>query len=268
MQGVGNSADSILIPPRELIIQNGIGVNDFDNVEMEFDRIGRGLASELIRDGLLPNHSILDVGCGLGRVARALIQFLDGGSYIGIDACRSSIDWCTAHYSDRDNFRFFLADVFSTMYNPNSTSTPDQYRFPIASESIDFIFSTSLFTHLLLPAVDNYLKEMARVLRPGGKMWNTFMLIDAVSQPVARMFQPDRPNVYLNVEVPGGLISIKDKPEALSAQYTKVVKQLRELHGLFIDDIRNGPWSGRPDNLRASYEDVVIAHAASATPSK
>jgi SAM-dependent methyltransferase len=260
MQGVSNSADSILIPPRELIIQNGIGVNDLDNVEMEFDRIGKGLASELIRDGLLPSHAVLDVGCGLGRVARALVQFLNSGSYMGIDACLSSIEWCTAHYSGRDNFRFFHADVFSTMYNPSSANAPDQYRFPVASESIDFIFSTSLFTHLLLGAVDNYLKEMARVLRPGGKMWNTFMLLDAVSLTVARRFQPDRPNVYMNVEVPGGRIAIKDNPEALSAQYTEVVKQLHELHGLFIDDIRNGPWSGRPDNLKASYEDVVIAH--------
>jgi SAM-dependent methyltransferase len=81
---------------------------------------------------------VLDVGCGVGRVARALLQFLDGGSYIGIDTCRSSIEWCTAYYSDRDNFRFFHADVFSTVYNPNSSNTPDKYRFPIEGDSIDF----------------------------------------------------------------------------------------------------------------------------------
>jgi SAM-dependent methyltransferase len=260
MQGVSNSADSILIPPRELIIQNGIGVTDLDNVEMEFDRIGRGLAAELIRDGLLPNHSVLEVGCGLGRVARPLVQFLNGGSYIGIDACRSSIEWCTAHYSDRDNFRFFHADVFSTMYNPNSSSTTDQYRFPVASESIDFIFSTSLFTHMLLYAVGHYLKEMARVLRPDGKIFNTFMLLDDVSLPLAQKFQPDRPNVYMNVGVPGGLIALATDPHALSAQYTEAVRQLHGLHGLIIGEIRNGPWSGRTDNLKASYEDFVIAH--------
>ena len=260
MQGVRNTFDPVLIPPRELIIQNGIGVGDLENVEMEFDSIGRGIAKGLMKNGLLPSHTVLDVGCGLGRVARALVQFLDGGSYIGIDACRSSIEWCTAHYFDHNNFRFFHADVFSTMYNLSSAFTPDKYRFPIESESIDFIFSTSLFTHLLLPAVDNYLKEMARVLRPDGKIFNTFMLLDEVSLPLARTLQPDRPNVYMDVEVPGGLIALSDNPEALSAQYTEVVKQLHGLHGLIIDDIRNGPWSGRTDNLKSSGQDAVIAH--------
>ena len=123
MQCLSNTVDPIPVPPRELIVRNGIGVGDLDNVEMEFDRIGKGIAAGLIKNGLLPDHTVLDVGCGLGRVARGLVQFLEGGSYTGIDACLSSIEWCKAHYSGRDNFRFFHADVFSTMYNPHSTST-------------------------------------------------------------------------------------------------------------------------------------------------
>lgn len=44
------------------------------------------------------------------------------------------------------------------------------YALPIADSSIDFAFSTSLFTHLLEPELVNYCKESFRVLKPGGSM--------------------------------------------------------------------------------------------------
>ena len=48
--------------------------------------------------------------------------------------------------------------------------TEDNYVLPIADESIDFGFSTSVFTHLLEPEMVNYYRESFRVLKPGGSM--------------------------------------------------------------------------------------------------
>jgi ubiquinone/menaquinone biosynthesis C-methylase UbiE len=48
--------------------------------------------------------------------------------------------------------------------------TEDNYILPIADESIDFVFSTSVLTHLLEPEMVNYYKESFRVLKPGGSM--------------------------------------------------------------------------------------------------
>lgn len=46
----------------------------------------------------------------------------------------------------------------------------DDYVLPIGDEPIDFVFSTSVFTHLLEPEMVHYYKESFRVLKLGGYM--------------------------------------------------------------------------------------------------
>jgi ubiquinone/menaquinone biosynthesis C-methylase UbiE len=253
--------DIYLVPPDDLILKNGIGVNDQKNIGTEFQEIGAGLVAEMISGGyILPDYRVLDVGCGLGRLARALTQHLSpAGSYFGIDVTKSSIDWCTDHYRGHPNFHFIHANVFNTQYNPTAATPAAKYTFPLEANSFDFIFSTSLYTHLVLRDANNYLREMGRVLKRGGWMWNTFLLLDEVSEPLARISHPDRPNMHMPWEIEGGLTAIPHNPEALISFKRPMIENIHTRHGLQIEDIRNGPWSGRSDNLRASYQDVVVA---------
>lgn len=251
--------DIYLTPPDDLILKNRIGVGDRDNIGREFQELGAGLIGEMIRDGLiLPNYSVLDVGCGLGRLARALTQYLSpSGAYFGIDITKSSIDWCTDHYTGYSNFQFIHADLFNTEYNPTGIARAADYRFPFEDNSFDFIFSTSLYTHLVLKDADNYLSEMARVLKPGGSMWNSFLLLDEISEPLTRV--SERPDVHMPFEIEGGLTAIPHNPEALIGFRRETIETFHAGNGLQIEEVRLGPWSGRTDNLRASYQDVVIA---------
>jgi ubiquinone/menaquinone biosynthesis C-methylase UbiE len=253
--------DRTLIPPDDLIVQNAIGVNDKQNIAAEFDAIGHGLIKEMVNNGFIkPETRVLDVGCGLGRTARALTKILNSsGAYIGLDTTKSSIEWCLENYSSFKNFTFIWSDVYSTFYNPSSQQSGSEYKFPVADNSIDFCYSTSLFTHLTLPVADNYLSEIHRVLRPGGKTWNTFLLLDEVSEPLAKRQNPARPNMYLPFPIEGGLVAIPHNPEALIGFYTHVIEGLHSKYGLRVLDLRNGPWSGRTDNIRAGHQDVVIA---------
>lgn len=253
--------DIHLIPPDDLILQNRIGVNDRENIGTEFREIGAGLIGEMIGGGyILPNHRVLDVGCGLGRLASALTQHLSPiGVYFGIDVTRSSIDWCTDHYRGYPNFHFIHADVYNTEYNPKAVTPAANYSFPLEANSFDFIFSTSLFTHLVLRDADNYLSEMGRVLKSGGRMWNTFLLLDEISEPLARKAHADRPHMHLPCKIKGGRTATRRNPEKLISFRRPVIEDIHTRHGLEIDDIRIGPWSGRSDNVRASYQDVVIA---------
>lgn len=259
--GGNMTLDTNLIPPDDLILKNGIGVNDRENIGREFQAIGAGIIGEMINDGyILFNHRVLDVGCGLGRLAGALTQHLSpSGVYFGIDVTKSSIDWCTDHYRGYPNFRFVHADVFSTLYNPTAVTPAADYRFPFEANSFDFVFSVSLYTHLVLRDADNYLAEMTRVLKHGGRMWNTFLLLDEISEPRARVAQAEYPNVHMPWEIEGGLTAIPSNPEALISFRRPVIEGIHTKHGLQIEDIRNGPWSGRSDNIRAGYQDVVIA---------
>jgi len=111
----------------------------------------------------------------------------------------------------------------------------------------------------VLRDADNYLSEMARVLNPEGRMWNTFLLLDEISEPLAHIAQAERPGLRMPYEIEGGLTAIPHNPEALISFRRPVIEGIHTKHGLQIEDIRNGTWSGRSDNLRASYQDVVIA---------
>jgi SAM-dependent methyltransferase len=253
-----------LMPPKDLIVENGIGASGQKEVHEEFHEIGHGLVAEMIRDGFIkPGYSVLDVGCGLGRLARvlALSGTLGDGRYYGIDIMKSSIDWCVENYADFPNFHFIHADLFNSHYNKTATSRPENYSFTLESGTIDFIWSTSLFTHMLIEAVDNYLKEMSRVLTPNGSMWNSYLLLDSVSYPLARQIDSDR-GFHLTIPVNGGLAARINDPEVLIGLDAGRIKQLHEKHGLEIVEIRNGPWSGRGDDLRASNQDVIIAKKA------
>lgn len=46
----------------------------------------------LRRRGLQPNHRLLDLGCGTGRLARLVVPYLDPGKYTGLDIAPAVLD--------------------------------------------------------------------------------------------------------------------------------------------------------------------------------
>src|SRR5262245_9249020 len=108
-----------LIPPLDLLVQNRIGIVDHRSSADEFRRVGEGIIGNMISQGFIrPDSKVLDVGCGLGRLARPLTKYLNGGEYCGVDIVKSSIEWCRANYASYQNFDFRYADVYNTVYNP------------------------------------------------------------------------------------------------------------------------------------------------------
>ncbi|MBI2717850.1 MAG: class I SAM-dependent methyltransferase [Rhizobiales bacterium] len=240
-----------LIPPIELIVENKIGTNDKTKIAEEFADLGEKMAKGLISQGQVkPTSSVLDVGSGLGRITRGFVDYIDEGTYTGIDIVGTSVEWCQTAYKDYPQFRFIHADIFSKFYNPEATTQPENYRFPFPDASFDFVFSMSLFTHLLQAAAENYLKEIARVLKPERRTVNTFFLLDDVTSQRTRVSIPH--------DVPGGRIQSLEAPEHVSALYLDDLKAVHAKHGLEIERIGLGNWSGRPD-ANAGYQDVIIA---------
>jgi SAM-dependent methyltransferase len=117
------------------------------------------------------DSNILDIGSGCGRFAHHLRDFRllrtrYGGRYFGVDIDPEMLQWCSKNFDSR--FTFFHSPHSSQSYNQQGSAV--QYVLPLERESIDFVFSTSLFTHLLEPELTNYCEESWRVLKPGGNM--------------------------------------------------------------------------------------------------
>jgi SAM-dependent methyltransferase len=168
-----------LVPPDLLI--NAVG-GQFRETGEEFLRYFVELG------GLEPHHRVLDVGCGVGRMAVPLMGYLnDRGRYEGFDVMADLVAWCQAEIASRDQrFSFRRLDLHNPEYNPRGTTSAAELGFPYEDASFDFAFLTSVFTHMLPADVQHYLSEISRVLAPGGRCFATFFLLNDESLALIR----------------------------------------------------------------------------------
>lgn len=209
---------------------------------------------------LKPWEKVLDVGCGTGRMAAALLEYLDSkGSYDGFDIVKSGIDWCASKITaSNPRFRFVHADIFNKAYNPTGKARSENFRFPYPDAHFDFVFLTSVFTHMLPAEVERYMKEIVRVLKPDGRCLITFFLLDAESRRLIIAGKTHQPFSY---DERGFWTTDRDIPETAVAYDEFLTRRLFEKFGLQIaEPIRYGSWSGRLDFL--SYQDIVVARKA------
>lgn len=95
-----------------------------------------------------PADHVLDVGCGVGILSNMLEK--SGRSVVGIDISKNSIDHCKKQ---------LLKLVFK-----QSTV----YKIPSGDDIFDVVACNQLIEHL--DNVEDAIKEMLRVLKPGGKL--------------------------------------------------------------------------------------------------
>ncbi len=134
----------------------------------------------LIRYGRLPPWGkVLDVGCGSGRMAVPLSYYItDEGGYYGFDVFQESIDHCKRQI-EHPAFQFERVDLSHHLYNQHGIIRSDTYDFPYPDEFLDATFAASVFTHLDVPTASNYLRQIRRTLRPGGRAILSFHAIPA-----------------------------------------------------------------------------------------
>jgi SAM-dependent methyltransferase len=171
---VARTSPNAVTAPQELWHLVGAADADFVRVGQEFKQL-------FIEAGLQPHHAILDVGCGIGRAGAPLVDYLDErGRYAGFDVMVEAIDWCKANIAVGDpRFTFVHADMHSDRYNPGGSQPASAYVFPYPDASFDYVWLGSVFTHLLTADKDQFAREIARVLKPGGISIVSWYLIDA-----------------------------------------------------------------------------------------
>jgi ubiquinone/menaquinone biosynthesis C-methylase UbiE len=235
-----------LVPPRGKIF---VGQGDFveigDTLLQHFQSFCH----------LQPHQRVLDVGCGIGRIARPLAGFLnEKGSYEGFDIVKEGINWCQKHYAPYPNFRFLYTPLQNDLYNLSTDQKASDFTFPYGENEFDLVVLTSVFTHMQPADVAHYLKEIGRVMKPGGHCFATFFIITPASEKhldeAESPFFAHRYGHYF-LHNP----RVKDANIAYRHEY---------LAGLFSDagleqlQFHPGWWAGLPKEQCINFQDVVI----------
>ncbi len=249
-----------LIPPEEAL--------PLYTVKGDFKKAGARFRQAAVDAGLEPHHRVLDLGCGVGRLAVALSHYLDDrGSYVGLDTDRKAIELCNEWIASKlPPFTFVWADVFNTNYNRRAEGSAAQYRFPFDDEAFDFVFSNSLFTHLVPDDARNYFHEIGRVLKPGGRTVNTIFLLNQESLSLVEGGESPQGELHQL----GGVARVKkpERPEAWIAFDEDFVRQAHVEAGLGIERVSYGAWSGREASGPVlGKKDTIVAEKLSVTAS-
>ncbi len=135
-------------------------------------------------------RSILDFGCGCGRLARQMIQQdPQPQEYLGIDLHPVMIDWCRNNLAPAAaGFEFRHHDVEYPSWNPGE-GKPQTAPFPAAEGSRTLVIAYSVFTHLVEAHAEYYLSEVSRVLAEDGFFESTWFLFDKRYFPMMQDFQ-------------------------------------------------------------------------------
>lgn len=237
-------------PPPE--ISGGVGHGDFWSVG---DR-----TAELVREWAGHRYSdrILDIGCGAGRVAWPLsLNVGSRGSYLGFDVVPQYVDWCRNELRlDPARFAFEHHVVHSTSYNTEAETAPENFRFPWPEASFDLVIATSLFTHLLPAATEHYLAEARRMLKPKGRLFASFFLVDKGSiGPIER--QVTYP-VFTEKTEWGWLQDPKVPEDGVAFDRAWLLGKLDRL-GYTRVNVHEGTWRGPQARY---YQDVLVARAS------
>lgn len=146
----------------------------------DFERAGQeNLAVLIAHAGLTPAMRVLDIGCGTGRMAAPLLDYLTpGAGYVGFDVSRAAVASCQKRFASlRSDFRFVHVDVRNHEYRAGGRIPETALIFPADDGEIDVAMATSVFSHMRRESIRHYLAETFRVLKPGGRfMFTAFAL--------------------------------------------------------------------------------------------
>ncbi len=124
----------------------------------EFSAVGQLELELLVSLGLRDGQSVVDVGCGSGRLAYQLSRN-SKVAYIGCDVVPELLEYASS-ICNRNEWRFAYTDGSS---------------IPADDASADFICFFSVFTHLTHEETFKYFLESRRVLKHGGLMVMSFL---------------------------------------------------------------------------------------------
>ena len=209
--------------------------------------------TELVLD---ESTSILEIGCGDGRVAAEFARNHPSLSYTGFDINKNWIKQLKEKFQ-LPNYKFKYSDIHNGMYNPEGCQKPEKFSFKLADNDYDLIYLASVFTHMRLDGVRNYLSEIENLLDEGGEIWSSWYIIPEGSDEHkngrnrVENFKYDMGNFYT---------CNKECPETAIAYSEEMINKLLSKTRLEIKNKTFGYWrnNNHKSDLHRLNQDILV----------
>jgi SAM-dependent methyltransferase len=240
---------------------NGVPLSDVvggGNPELVASEIISVLARNI---DLGAKRSVLDVGCGCGRIAAGLTQLLDRNSdYVGVDILPGLVEFGRKFITPRyPRFKFLLLDEGNFTYDslrPKGSVVDIAKLWQAApAGSVDLAISISLFTHLDYAAAVDVLRNVSRLLASSGQAFITIFVVDGEAR---RNIESGVTGFRFAHRTPSGELAaekIEDPTFAVGYDVEKM-DELVDSAGLRREGWIRGYWS--QGNSGETFQDALI----------
>lgn len=230
----------------------------YDRISAPQEEWARKVLARLPLDG---DETVLDAGCGSGRVTRHLLERLPRGRVIGVDGSQSMIDVSEGAFADEERVTLFVSDLLDL--------GPDLLEQKAGVSQVDAVFSNATFHWIQDHAA--LFAALRSVLRPGGRLvaqcggrgnvaqW--IAAIETASQldPFARHVQGFEPWNFYGPEETEERLSIAGF-EQIDCELVEVEPVRPENPREFLSVVGLAAHNERlPDDLREPFTEAVVA---------
>lgn len=186
------------VPPEALWRGLGANLNEYLDVGKEH---AENMRQALTQHGFEMPDTILDFGCGAGRMIRWLKPEAERGTVWGCDVLAEDIQWLQRNL--RPPFRFFTSTTLPTL------PFPDGY--------FGLVYAGSVFTHIA-DLAQAWLLEVRRIIKPGGIAYLTIhdrATVERMKIPLyeQKSIAPDRLEAYGGLPDDLGMLALDRWPE-------------------------------------------------------
>ncbi|MDD3740728.1 MAG: class I SAM-dependent methyltransferase [Bacteroidales bacterium] len=194
------------------------------------------------------NSTILDIGCGIGRIARPFAYYLTrSGKYIGFDIIDYGIKWCNRNYNKYPNFHFEHYPLKNDLYNLSTDKSASEFVFPYNNNEFDLVVLISVFTHMQQKEVINYLNQIYKVLKPGAYCYATFFLTEPNDTQSLFPYKYDNYSLH----------NLKVKNANVAYDKTFILKTSEEIGFKFYLSFK-GWWKTEHKSNNIDFQDILI----------
>ena len=131
-----------------------------------WEQMGQIQFAFLVKYGLEPHHTMLDIGCGTLRAGNHFIRYLNPGNYTGIDISSEAIEYgkklvCEKGLSSKQA-RIILSENKNLKFEEFS------------GVKFDYLLAQSVFTHLKPEHIEECFKYVGQIMKENSAFYFTF----------------------------------------------------------------------------------------------